>query len=67
VVAVAAALRLPRQGGADQRRLARPGLGGIGTEAREGRESESAAAPSVLTGLTEKAASRNNEIAPAEL
>lgn len=44
-----------------------PAPGGIGTEARAGKDSESAIAPSVLTGLTERAALRNNEVAPAEM
>ena len=43
-----------------------PAPGGIGTEVREGKDSESALAPSVLTSLTEKAARRNNEMAPSE-
>jgi short-subunit dehydrogenase len=38
-----------------------PGPGGIGTASAKGKDSESALAPSVLTALTEKAASRNNE------
>jgi hypothetical protein len=39
-----------------------PGPGGVGTDWRLGRDSESAAAPSVLTTLTERAARRNNEM-----
>ena len=42
-----------------------PAAGGIGTELREGKDSESAAAPSVLTTLTEEAARRNNELSPS--
>jgi NAD(P)-dependent dehydrogenase (short-subunit alcohol dehydrogenase family) len=38
-----------------------PAPGGIGTEHRLGRDSESALAPSVLTASTEAAARRNNE------
>ena len=43
-----------------------PGPGGIGSEAVEGRQSESGATRSFATGLTDRAAQRNNEIAPAE-
>src|SRR5262249_40057737 len=43
-----------------------PGLGGLGTGSAKGKDSESALAPSCLTGLTERAALRNNEVAPAE-
>jgi short-subunit dehydrogenase len=39
-----------------------PGPGGIGTQAARGSESESSAAPSVLTTLTERAARENNEM-----
>jgi len=42
-----------------------PGPGGVGTELREGRESQSWASPSLVTALTEKAAVRNNETAPS--
>ncbi len=38
-----------------------PGPGGAGTEAHTGAASASAAAPSILTTLTERAAARNNE------
>jgi NAD(P)-dependent dehydrogenase (short-subunit alcohol dehydrogenase family) len=40
-----------------------PGMGGIGTARAKGRDSESALAPSWLTGLTEAAARHNNELA----
>jgi len=43
-----------------------PGPGGIGTGARLGKDSASALAPSVLTTLTQRAARRNNELAPGE-
>jgi short-subunit dehydrogenase len=43
-----------------------PGPGGVGTEKRLGKESESAASPSVLTTLGDRAAVRNNEFAPVE-
>jgi short-subunit dehydrogenase len=43
-----------------------PGPGGIGKQRAPGKESESWAAPSVLTTLTEHAARRNNEVAPEE-
>jgi NAD(P)-dependent dehydrogenase (short-subunit alcohol dehydrogenase family) len=39
-----------------------PGPGGIGTESQPGWESETALAPSWLTGLTERAARENNEM-----
>jgi NAD(P)-dependent dehydrogenase (short-subunit alcohol dehydrogenase family) len=39
-----------------------PGPGGIGTGRAAGRDSESAAAPSVLTKLSDKAARQNNEM-----
>ncbi len=39
-----------------------PGPGGIGAEARLGRESESPLAPSLLTATTDRAARRNNEV-----
>ena len=39
-----------------------PAAGGIGTQQRLGRDSESAVAPSFLTALTEAAARRNNEV-----
>jgi NAD(P)-dependent dehydrogenase (short-subunit alcohol dehydrogenase family) len=38
-----------------------PGPGGIGSQQRRGKESESRWAPSVLTALTERAAEANNE------
>ena len=41
-----------------------PAPGGIGTQKLPGKESESPVAPSLLTTLTEKAARRNNELAP---
>jgi len=44
-----------------------PGPGGIGTAAVQGKDSESAAAPSVLTTLSDRAARRNNEIQPSEM
>ncbi len=40
-----------------------PGAGGIGTAGATGRESHSAASPSWLTALSQKAARRNNEVA----
>jgi NAD(P)-dependent dehydrogenase (short-subunit alcohol dehydrogenase family) len=40
-----------------------PGPGGIGREKRPGRESESPVTESFLTGLTRRAARRNNEVA----
>jgi hypothetical protein len=40
-----------------------PRAGGIGSEGRPGRESESALAPSALTTLSDHAAQENNEIA----
>ncbi len=43
-----------------------PGPGGIGKQRAPGKESESWAAPSLLTTLTERAARRNNEMAPQE-
>jgi len=43
-----------------------PAPGGIGTELRAGKDSESSATPSALTTLTEEAARRNNEMAPSE-
>jgi short-subunit dehydrogenase len=43
-----------------------PGPGGIGKQKVEGRESGSWAAPSLATLLTERAAQRNNEVAPEE-
>src|SRR4051794_3892820 len=43
-----------------------PGPGGIGTQAALGKDSASAAAPSVFTTLTDRAAVRNNEMTPAE-
>jgi NAD(P)-dependent dehydrogenase (short-subunit alcohol dehydrogenase family) len=39
-----------------------PGPGGIGTQKREGKDSTSAVAPSVLTALSDSAAVRNNEL-----
>jgi len=42
-----------------------PGPGGIGTERRLGRDSESALAPSVLTRSSDAAARRNNELDPS--
>jgi NAD(P)-dependent dehydrogenase (short-subunit alcohol dehydrogenase family) len=39
-----------------------PGPGGVGAEARLGRESESPLAPSLLTATTDGAARRNNEV-----
>jgi NAD(P)-dependent dehydrogenase (short-subunit alcohol dehydrogenase family) len=42
-----------------------PGPGGIGTEMRRGAESESRWAPSVLTRLGDRAATRNNEVIPS--
>jgi NAD(P)-dependent dehydrogenase (short-subunit alcohol dehydrogenase family) len=39
-----------------------PAMGGIGTESRQGAESESAASRSILTAPTDRAAERNNEI-----
>jgi NAD(P)-dependent dehydrogenase (short-subunit alcohol dehydrogenase family) len=47
-------------------RLVLPPPGGIGTGYALGKESESAAAPSLLTALGDRAAARNNEIDPAE-
>ncbi len=41
-----------------------PPLGGIGQQSARGYESESAAAPSVLTTLGDRAAVRNNEMRP---
>jgi short-subunit dehydrogenase len=41
-----------------------PGRGGIGRTAVEGKESQSAWSPSVLTTLNERAAERNNEMLP---
>jgi NAD(P)-dependent dehydrogenase (short-subunit alcohol dehydrogenase family) len=43
-----------------------PRPGGIGSQTAEGKDSQSFFAPSWLTALTERAARRNNEIAPAE-
>jgi short-subunit dehydrogenase len=43
-----------------------PGPGGIGIQSAKGKNSGSAAAPSVLTTLTEQAARRNNETPAAE-
>jgi hypothetical protein len=42
-----------------------PGPGGIGERRVTGAESESAAAPSVLTTLSDRAAERNNEVGGA--
>ena len=42
-----------------------PGPGGIGSEERRGADSESRWSPSLLTRLGDRAAVRNNEIAPA--
>jgi hypothetical protein len=39
-----------------------PAPGGVGTERRQGRESQSWAAPSALTALTERAAAENNQM-----
>lgn len=39
-----------------------PAAGGIGTERVEGKHSESAFAPSILTALNDRAAERNNEM-----
>src|SRR5262249_18001564 len=39
-----------------------PGPGGVGTEQREGRDSQSAVSPSVLTTLGDRASRRNNEV-----
>jgi NAD(P)-dependent dehydrogenase (short-subunit alcohol dehydrogenase family) len=39
-----------------------PGLGGMGTEARAGMDSQSSWSPSILTTLNEQAAKRNNEM-----
>jgi short-subunit dehydrogenase len=39
-----------------------PGAGGVGTEKRKGRESNSTWSPSWLTSLNEEAALRNNEV-----
>ena len=39
-----------------------PGLGGIGPASAKGRDSESAAAPSILTAASDRAAERNNEL-----
>jgi NAD(P)-dependent dehydrogenase (short-subunit alcohol dehydrogenase family) len=39
-----------------------PAMGGIGTESRQGAESESAASRSILTSSTDRAAEQNNEI-----
>jgi short-subunit dehydrogenase len=39
-----------------------PGPGGVGAEARLGRESISPLAPSLLTATTDRAAERNNEV-----
>jgi NAD(P)-dependent dehydrogenase (short-subunit alcohol dehydrogenase family) len=47
-------------------RLLLPGPGGIGTAQVEGKDSQSPASPSVLTALGDKAAQRNNEVAPSE-
>lgn len=41
-----------------------PGPGGIGTGRAQGAESESPLSPSVLTALGDRAAVRNNEVAP---
>jgi hypothetical protein len=43
-----------------------PSADGSGTEAHLGKDSESWASPSVLTTLGDRAAVRNNEVAPAE-
>jgi hypothetical protein len=43
-----------------------PGPGGIGPRAAAGHDSESPIAPSVLTALSDRAAARNNEIAPRD-
>jgi short-subunit dehydrogenase len=39
-----------------------PSLGGIGPASAKGRDSESAAAPSILTASSDRAAERNNEL-----
>ncbi len=41
-----------------------PSYGGIGTESRQGKESQSDWAPSRLTWLTDRAAEQNNELDP---
>jgi NAD(P)-dependent dehydrogenase (short-subunit alcohol dehydrogenase family) len=43
-----------------------PSAGGIGTNYARGKESESFAAPSILTALSDKASSENNELKPNE-
>jgi short-subunit dehydrogenase len=43
-----------------------PGPGGVGKALREGKESQSAVSPSVLTTLGDRAALQNNEVAPSE-
>jgi short-subunit dehydrogenase len=43
-----------------------PEPGGVGRASIEGKHSTSALAPSVLTSLSDRAAERNNEIAPSE-
>ena len=43
-----------------------PGEGGIGTAKAPGHESTSAAAPSILTALSDAASARNNELVPDE-
>jgi hypothetical protein len=40
-----------------------PAPGGIGSDARTGKESKSKASPSWLTALNERAAQQNNQIA----
>ncbi|MFL6546749.1 MAG: ketoacyl reductase, partial [Candidatus Udaeobacter sp.] len=42
-----------------------PSAGGIGQDTAKGSESFSKASPSLLTILNEKAAARNNELAPS--
>jgi short-subunit dehydrogenase len=39
-----------------------PSDGGIGMERKQGRQSQSVVAPSLLTALTERAAAQNNEV-----
>ena len=43
-----------------------PGPGGIGSRRLKGEDSETALSRSFLTGLTQRAARRNNEITPVE-
>ncbi|MBD2104979.1 SDR family oxidoreductase [Leptolyngbya sp. FACHB-261] len=44
-----------------------PGIGGIGSDRLQGKDSYSSQSPSVLTTLSDQAAERNNEIAATQL